>query len=121
MAPDLEVNLSLLESTAGALSMLIEEFSNASDIESSSEAAVGEKKLVGALHSFASNWKAHRADMIKEMQDVYKMATQSHQAYLDTDDKLAQDIKADTSTSGPPGPGSQPSPASPPTSPRGPR
>jgi hypothetical protein len=121
MAPDLEVNLSLLESTAGALSMLIEEFSNASDIESSSEAAVGEKKLVGALHSFVSNWKAHRADMIKEMQDVYKMATQSHQAYLDTDDKLAKDIKADTSTSGPPGPGSQPSPASPPTSPRGPR
>jgi len=34
---------------------------------------------------------------------VYKMATQSHQAYLDTDGKLAQDIKADTST-GPGGP-----------------
>jgi hypothetical protein len=119
MAPDLEVNLSLLESTAGALSMLIEEFSNASDIESSSEAAVGEKKLVGALHSFASNWKAHRADMIKEMQDVYKMATQSHQAYLDTDDKLAQDIKADTSTAGSPGsPGTQPTQ---PTPTRGPR
>jgi len=52
------------------------------------------------------------------MQDVYKMATQSHQAYLDTDDKLAQDIKADTSTSGPPGsPGTQPTQPSQPTQP----
>ena len=120
MAPDLEVNLSLLESTAGSLSMLIEEFTNASDIESSYEAAVGEKNLVGALHSFASNWKAHREDMIKSMQDVYKMATQSHQAYLDTDDKLAQDIKADTSTA-PPGPAPHPSPGTQPTPPGGPR
>jgi hypothetical protein len=119
MAPDLEVNLSLLESTAGSLSMLIEEFTNASDIESSYEAAVGEKNLVGALHSFTSNWKAHREDMIKSMQDVYKMATQSHQAYLDTDGKLAQDIKADTSTAGSPGsPGTQPTQ---PTPTRGPR
>jgi hypothetical protein len=82
--------------------MLIEEFTNASDIESSYEAAVGEKNLVGALHSFPATGEAHRG-MIKSMQDVYKMATQSHQAYLDTDDKLAQDIKADTST-GSPGP-----------------
>ena len=104
MAPDFEVNLSLLESTAGSLSMLIEEFTNASDIESSYEAAVGEKNLVSALHSFTSNWKAHRENMIKSMQDVYKMATQGHQAYLDTDDKLAQDIRADTSAAAPGGP-----------------
>jgi len=38
MAPDLEVNLSLLECTAGSLSMLIEEFTNASDIGPSYEA-----------------------------------------------------------------------------------
>jgi uncharacterized protein DUF6507 len=118
--PDLEVSLSLLETTAGSLSMLIEEFTNASDIESSYESAVGEKNLAGALHSFASNWKAHREDMIKSMQDVYKMATQSHQAYLDTDSKLAQDIKADT-TSAPPGPAPHPSPGSRPTPPGGPR
>jgi hypothetical protein len=96
---DLSVNLDLLASTAGSLNLLIEEFSNASGIADSYEAAVGEKKLAGALHSFASDWKAHREDMLKSMQSVYKMATESQQAYVSTDDQLAADIKASTSTS----------------------
>jgi hypothetical protein len=93
---DLVVDLGLLESTAGALSMLIEEFSNASGIVTSYHGAVGEPTLVAALQAFADNWKAHREDLLSSMDAVYKMATKSHEAYIATDDKLAQDLKKDT-------------------------
>lgn len=93
--PDLAVDLGLLESTAGALSMLMEEFNNASKIVDDYQGDVGDPKLIGALNDFAGNWKVHRQTLLSSMQAVYKMATQSHKAYLDTDDKLARDIKGD--------------------------
>ena len=93
---DLVVDLGLLESTAGALSMLIEEFSNASRIVTLYQDAVGEPTLVAALQAFADDWKVHREDLLSSMEAVYKMATQSHNAYIATDDKLAKDLKKDT-------------------------
>lgn len=93
MPPDLSVNLSLLESTAGALSMLIEEFSNASKIVSASQGQIAEPALVDALDDFANDWSAHRKDLLSSMDAVYKMATKSHQAYIETDDKLAQELR----------------------------
>lgn len=91
--PDLFVDFSLLESTAGSLNMLIEEFSNATKIVNSYQDAVADHDLLMALDAFASNWAVHREDMVNSMQAVYQMATESHKAYLDTDDKLAQDIR----------------------------
>jgi hypothetical protein len=93
---DLVVDLGLLESTAGALSMLIEEFSNASRIVTLYQDAVGEPTLVAALQAFADDWKVHREDLLSSMEAVYKMATQSRKAYIALDDKLAQDLKKDT-------------------------
>ncbi len=93
---DLVVDLGLLASTVGALSMLVEEFSNASQIVTSYQGAVGDPVLVSALEAFADDWKVHRQDLLSSMESVYKMATQSHKAYLATDDKLAQDLKKDT-------------------------
>jgi rRNA-processing protein FCF1 len=90
---DLVVNLSLLESTAGALSMLIEEFSNASKIVNASQGEVAEPTLVSALDDFANDWTVHRQDLLSSMEAVYKMATESHKAYIATDDKLAQDLR----------------------------
>jgi rRNA-processing protein FCF1 len=90
---DLVVNLSLLESTAGALSMLIEEFSNASKIVSANQDQIAEPTLVGALDDFANDWSVHRQDLLSSMQSVYKMATESHKAYIATDDKLAQELR----------------------------
>ena len=95
MAPDLVVDLGLLESTAGSLSMLMEEFSNASNIVSDYQEAVGDQNLVSALQEFSSNWKVHRQTLLSSMESVYKMATESHKAFIDTDDKLAQAITAD--------------------------
>lgn len=92
---DLEVDLGLLERTAGALSMLIEEFNNCSKIVNSAQAAVGDPALVAALESFAGNWTVHRENLLSSMQSVYRMATDSHKAYIDTDDSLARDIRAD--------------------------
>jgi hypothetical protein len=92
---DLVVNLSLLESTAGALGMLIEEFSNASKIVQGSQDAVGDPTLISALDDFANDWSSHREDMLSSMQSVYQMATKSHQAYISTDDKLAQELRAE--------------------------
>lgn len=93
---DLVVDLGLLASTAGALSMLIEEFSNASQIVTSYQEAVGDPALVSALEAFADDWQVHRQDLLSSMESVYKMATQSRRAYIATDDKLAQDLKMDT-------------------------
>jgi uncharacterized protein YukE len=67
---DLEVDLGLLERTAGSLSMLIEEFDNCSKIVNSAQASVGDPALVAALDSFAGNWTAHREDLLSSMQAV---------------------------------------------------
>lgn len=90
---DLVVDLWLLEQTAGSLSMLIEEFSNASKIVSSAQGSVAEPVLVTALDDFANDWSVHRQDLLSSMQTVYKMATESRKAYIATDDRLAQDLR----------------------------
>jgi hypothetical protein len=92
---DLEVDLGLLERTAGSLSMLIEEFGNCSKIVNSAQASAGDPALVAALDSFAGNWTVHREDLLSSMQAVYKMTTESHRAYIATDDSLARDIRQD--------------------------
>jgi hypothetical protein len=51
---ELVVDLGLLESTAGALSMLMAEFSNASQIVGDYQ---GDPKLTLARQDFAGNWK----------------------------------------------------------------
>jgi hypothetical protein len=90
---DLVVDLGLLEQTAGSLSMLIEEFSNASKIVSSAQGSVAEPVLVTALDDFANDWSVHRQYLLSSMQTVYKMATESRKAYIATDDRLAQDLR----------------------------
>jgi hypothetical protein len=92
---DLVVDLGLLESTAGALSMLMEEFNNASKIVDDYQGDIGDPRLLSALDDFASNWKVHRQTLLSSMDAVYKMATTSHKAYVNADDKLARDIKGD--------------------------
>lgn len=91
--PDLVVDYNLLESTAGSLNLLIEEFKNASKIVNSYQGEIGDPNLIAALDAFAGNWAVHRDDMLSSMQSVYEMATKSHKAYVDSDDKLAQDIR----------------------------
>ena len=95
MGKDLHVSLGMLESTAGSLSMLMEEFKNASAIVSDYHGAIGEPALISALDDFAGNWQVHRQQLLQSMQAVYQMVTKSHQAYLDTDSRLASDIKTD--------------------------
>jgi len=90
---DLVVNLSLLDSTAGALSMLIEEFQNASQIVKGSQSQIGDQTLINALDDFAGDWEVHRQDLLSSMEAVYQMATKSHKAYIDTDDKLARELR----------------------------
>jgi hypothetical protein len=93
--PDLVVDYSLLESTAGSLNLLIEEFTNASKIVDSYQDAVADHDLLMALDAFANNWAVHRQDLLTSMQSVYQMATKGHHAYVAADDKLAQDIRQD--------------------------
>lgn len=93
MAPDLTVDLGLLETTAGSLGMLMEEFTNAKDIVGGYEAAIGAPRLVHAMHKFATNWKAHREDLVHSMDAVHQMVTSSYQAFIDADNKLAHDIQ----------------------------
>lgn len=92
---DLVVDLDLLARTAGGLSMLIEEFSNASKIASASasQGQLTEPTLIGALDDFTNDWSVHRQDLLSSMQSVYKMATESRKAYIDTDDKLARELR----------------------------
>jgi hypothetical protein len=90
---DLVVDLGLLESTSGSLSLLIEEFSDASKIVSSYRGSLGDPALIAALDSFASDWQVHREQLLSSMKAVHDMAAKSHEAYTSTDDKLAQDLR----------------------------
>jgi hypothetical protein len=90
---DLVVDYNLLESTAGSLNLLMGEFKNASKIVTSYQSSIGDPDLVGALDEFASDWQVHRDQLLSSMQSVYDMATKSHKAFVEADDKLAQDIR----------------------------
>lgn len=92
---DLLVDLGLLEQTAGELGVLIGEFGNASAIVASSSNSVGDPDLVSALEEFASDWRVHREKLLSSMQAAHQMADKSHRAYIETDDKLAQQLRGD--------------------------
>jgi hypothetical protein len=89
----LKVDLSLLESTAGSLALLVHEFDQAGEIVDENHDCIGEPTLLSTMGDFASDWKTHRENLLKSMDSVYKMATQSHQAYISADDQLAGDIE----------------------------
>lgn len=87
---DLKVDLGELAQSADELAALIEEFENSDDITHSED--IGSSLVMGALHEFATNWKAHREDLVKEMKAVHTMVEKSHAGFLDTDSRLAKDI-----------------------------
>jgi hypothetical protein len=90
---DLVVDLSLLEQTADELGVLITEFSGASAIVTNSSGSVGDPSLVAALEEFAGDWRVHREQLLTSMEAVHQMADKSHRSYLETDDKLAAQLR----------------------------
>jgi hypothetical protein len=90
---DLVVDLGMLAETADELSALISEFGDASKIVSTYTSAVGDADLAGALEEFAGNWRVHREKLLSSMHAVHQMASQSHRSYINTDEKLARDLR----------------------------
>ncbi len=87
---DLEVDLDELARCRDELGLLIAEFSRAEDIARGTD--VGARTVADALHEFATNWNAHKKDLVEEMSSLHDMADASAHTYLDADNELAKDI-----------------------------
>ena len=93
---DLEVDLDLLESTAGHLGMLVHEFDRAAAIVDDADDAIGNNALRDEMHSFVDEWKHRRGKLVDSIVAVQKMVTESHRAYVEADNQLARDIQIAT-------------------------
>jgi hypothetical protein len=92
-APDLRVDYSLLESSHKTLASLVGEFADLQASTGDYEAAMGSGAIVGALDSFAGNWSYHRDQLVANMQKLDDMITESVKQFMDTDQKLAQELE----------------------------
>jgi hypothetical protein len=99
MGDHLRVDLGLLQETATALDHLKSEFEHSGDIADDQGPSVGAGDLRDALHSFATNWKAHRSGIVGGINAVSQMAHSGHDGYIEVDEKLAKAL----STSSEPG------------------
>ena len=90
---DLEVDLDLLGEAAGSLGMLIHEFDRASAVVEDAESAIGRNALLEELRAFVDEWKHNREKLLGSMDAVYKMATDSREAYIQVDNDLARSIQ----------------------------
>jgi hypothetical protein len=96
VADHLRVDLGLLQETATALNQLKSEFENSGDIADDEGASVGAGDLRDALHSFATNWKAHRNGIVGGIKAVSQMAQSGHDGYIEVDEKLAKSLSTST-------------------------
>jgi hypothetical protein len=96
---DLVVDLNLLESTDRALGTLAGEFKDASAIVNSYAGAIP-PVLAQALDAFATDWNAHRQNLLNSMQAVHEMASQGHQQFRNTDAKLASSLQGGQQSGG---------------------
>ncbi|RBY96704.1 hypothetical protein DQ237_08860 [Blastococcus sp. TF02-8] len=97
---DLEVDLELLRETAGSLGMLMHEFERAADIVEDAESAIGRNALLDEMREFVDEWKHNREKLLKSLQAVYEAATESHDAYVQVDNDLANSIQTATAEGG---------------------
>jgi hypothetical protein len=94
--PDIVVDLPLLRETAGGLGMLMHEFQRSAVIVEDAESAVGRNALLDELRQFVDEWTCNREKLLQSLQAVYEAATQSHDAYVQVDNELAQAIQTAT-------------------------
>jgi hypothetical protein len=90
---DLVVDLGLLDDTDHALGVLFSEFKDASSIVSAYSENIGAPALVNALDEFASDWNAHREQLLASISNVRKLADEGHKQFTATDEKLARDLR----------------------------
>lgn len=95
---DLVVDLTLLEDTDRSLGVLANEFKDASAIVGGYRADIGAPVLIGALDQFADDWAVHREQLLSSIQAVRELASQGHQQFRATDDKLARDVRGQAGT-----------------------
>ncbi|MCA0146558.1 hypothetical protein [Blastococcus sp. LR1] len=93
---DIVVDLPLLRETAGGLGMLMHEFQRSAAIVEDAEPAVGRNALLDELREFVDEWTCNREKLLQSLQAVYEAATQSHDAYVQVDNELAQAIQTAT-------------------------
>lgn len=91
--PDLRVDYSLLEASHKTLASLASEFGSLQASTSGYDAAMGSGAIAGAMDSFAGNWSYHRDQLVANMQQLDDMITESVKQFMDTDQRLAQELE----------------------------
>ncbi len=73
-------------------------------IRSTGVGMLGSGELAGAMDDFVDNWKIHRDKLVASVEAHPKMATDSAEAYENTDTGLAKELSEQSSAGGaPPG------------------
>ena len=90
---ELAVPLDMLAAIAGDLDLLISEFEQSGNVVQEAHHDVGSPTVMAALTDFAGNWAVHRKELVDKIVGVRDMAEKGRQAYIDADNKLAQDIR----------------------------
>ena len=93
---DIQVDLALLQETAGGLGMLLHEFQRSAHIVEDAEQAIGRNALLDEVREFVDEWACNREKLLQSLQAVYEAATVSHDAYVQVDDDLAHAIQTAT-------------------------
>lgn len=89
---DLIVDYEELEASQQALEKITTEFMHTTDRVSANEDIWSDGDVAGAMNSFASNWKDHRATLINKMNDAHDHSQKCLDYFRSTDQRLASAV-----------------------------
>jgi hypothetical protein len=90
---DLVVKFQELEDSQTALKKIMVEFEHTTDRVDGNDGIWSNGDVQDAMHSFASNWKDHRGDLLKKMDDAYQHSGKCIQSWLKVDGSLASSVE----------------------------
>lgn len=103
MGDHLKIDLGLIRATGAGLGAIKDALQHAEAAQPGA-GVLGSGELAGAMDEFVDNWKIHRDKLISSVDAHQKMATDSAEAYENTDEGLAKELtKHGSAGEAPPG------------------
>jgi len=87
---DLQVDYVLLSTSAKQLGQIRREFNGLEGWKRDIKALVGDSRVQKAMSDFVDNWDKNRKRLVKEIEEVGKMVTETSKAFENLDDELSK-------------------------------
>ena len=91
MGDHLKVDLALIRATGTGLGRIKDALHHA-EATKPGGGVLGSGELTGAMDDFVDNWEIHRKKLVASVEAHEKMATDSAEAYENTDEGLAKEL-----------------------------